>query len=201
MLKPEQMSRLLIAASRDQMVPVITELYRHHLLHIEGFKIGSPLSGASETSADLIKIRSIASAIAVRDDDIEPQKTCTRADLKTRIERELPGLEREVEDLTVRRSKLDTRVKELEQKIAEIRPLVSSLSLSLPANGLKLSVHCRKQHSSQSQSLRNSALPRHELTIMTGKSPPSPGKLPALIRNLILSSKNIHNSLWHVRSF
>ena len=135
MLKPEQMSRLLIAASRDQMVPVITELYRHHLFHIEeyvdvgaegyeGFKIGSPLSGASETSADLIKIRSIASAIAVRDDDIEPQKTCTRADLKTRIERELPGLEREVEDLTVRRSKLDTRVKELEQKIAEIRPFL-----------------------------------------------------------------------------
>ena len=43
-------------------------------------------------------------------------------ELQTRIERELPLLEREVEELTVRRSKLDTREKELEQKIAEITP-------------------------------------------------------------------------------
>jgi V/A-type H+-transporting ATPase subunit I len=53
-----------------------------------------------------------------------PQKTCSRAELKTRIERELPGIEREVEELTTRRSKLDTRVKEYEQKIAEITPFV-----------------------------------------------------------------------------
>ena len=37
MLKPKQMSRLLIAASRDQMAPVIAELYRHNLFHIEEY--------------------------------------------------------------------------------------------------------------------------------------------------------------------
>ena len=37
MFKPKEMSRLLIAASRDQMVPVIAELYRHNLFHIEEF--------------------------------------------------------------------------------------------------------------------------------------------------------------------
>ena len=57
MLKPEQMSKLLIAATRDQMGPVIAELYRHNLFHIEdyveasaegyeGFKIGTPLTGS-----------------------------------------------------------------------------------------------------------------------------------------------------------
>jgi V/A-type H+-transporting ATPase subunit I len=136
MLKPKQMSRLLIAASRDQMAPVVAELYRHNLFHIEeyvdagaegyeGFKIGTPLSGASEKSADLIKIRAITSAVALNAVDVECGPSCSRDELQTRIERELPLLEREVEELTVRRSKLDTRVKELEQKITEITPFLN----------------------------------------------------------------------------
>ena len=136
MLKPEQMSRLLIVATRDQMGPVVAELYHHNLFHIEdyvearaegyeGFKIGTPLAGASEVSGDLVKIRAIQNAIAVHADDLEPVTKCPRTELKLKIERELPILEKEVEELTVRRSKLDTRVKELEQKIAEIKPFVN----------------------------------------------------------------------------
>ena len=130
------MSRLLIAASRDQMGPVIAELYRHHLFHIEeyveagaegyeGFKIGTPLSGASEASGDLLKIRAIENAIAIRGDDVEPAARSSRSALRTQIERDLPGLEREVEELTQKRSKLENRSKEFEQKIAEITPFVS----------------------------------------------------------------------------
>jgi V/A-type H+-transporting ATPase subunit I len=135
MLKPKQMSRLLIAASRDQMAPVIAELYRHNLFHIEeyvdagaegyeGFKIGSPLSGASEKSADLIKIRAMTNAVSLSADDVDAGPCCSRDELQVKIERELPLLEREVEELTVRRSKLDTRAKELEQKIIEITPFL-----------------------------------------------------------------------------
>ncbi len=135
MLKPKRMSRLLIAASRDQMAPVVAALYRHNLFHIEdyvdagaegyeGFKIGSPLSGASEKSADLIKVRAMANAIALNADDVDAGPSCSLDELQARIERELPLLEQEVEELTVRRSKLDTRVKELEQKIVEITPFL-----------------------------------------------------------------------------
>ncbi len=135
MLKPKKMSRLLIAASRDQMAPVVAALYRHNLFHIEdyvdagaegyeGFKIGSPLSGASEKSADLIKVRAMANAIALNAEDVDAGPSCSLDELQVRIERELPLLEQEVEELTVRRSKLDTRVKELEQKIAEITPFL-----------------------------------------------------------------------------
>jgi V/A-type H+-transporting ATPase subunit I len=136
MLKPKQMSRLLIAASRDQMAPVIAELYRHNLFHIEeyvdagaegyeGFKIGSPLSGASEKSTDLIKIRAMTNAVSLSADDVDAGPSCSHDELQTRIERELPSLEREVEELSVRRSKLDTRAKELEQKIVEITPFLA----------------------------------------------------------------------------
>jgi V/A-type H+-transporting ATPase subunit I len=136
MLEPKQMSRLLIAASRDQLSTVITELYRNHLFHIEefvdqgaegyeGFKIGTPLAGASESSTDLIKIRTIENAISVEPGAAEPKTISNRSELKARIERELPVLEREVEALTGRRSKLDSQGKELEQKIAELTPFVN----------------------------------------------------------------------------
>ena len=35
MLKPRSMSRLFIAASKEQMEPIIQELYRHGVFHIE----------------------------------------------------------------------------------------------------------------------------------------------------------------------
>jgi V/A-type H+-transporting ATPase subunit I len=136
MLTPKQMSRLLIAASRDQMGSVVAELYRHHLFHIEdyveggaegyeGFKIGSPLSGASEVSTDLLKIRAIENAVSIHGDDMDSAQACSRSELRSRIEQELPVLEQEVEELTGRRSKLDTQVKEFEQKVAEVTPFVS----------------------------------------------------------------------------
>jgi V/A-type H+-transporting ATPase subunit I len=135
MLKPEQMSRLLIVASKDQMAPVISALYRHHLFHIEdfveagaqgyeGFKIGTPLSGASEASGDLVKIRAIQNAFSIKSEDFEVKERHNQSALQGLIERELPAIEQEVEELTGKRSKLDTKVKEYEQKIAEITPFI-----------------------------------------------------------------------------
>jgi len=80
MFHPESMSRLLIVASKQQLEPVITELYRMNIFHIddyiekgddewEGFRIGMPLAGADVTSAALVKIRSIASAFGISKDD------------------------------------------------------------------------------------------------------------------------------------
>ena len=64
MLAPKPMSRLLIVASRDQAVPIVRGVYRENLFHIEdyveqgregyeGFKIGTPLLGATEASTSL----------------------------------------------------------------------------------------------------------------------------------------------------
>jgi V/A-type H+-transporting ATPase subunit I len=129
------MSRLLIVATKDHMGPVVSELYRRHLFHIEefvdqarpeyeGFRIGTPLSGATESSSDLVNVRAIENAIAVRSDDFEPKVHNTHAALMEKIGRDLPAVTREVEGLTGQRAKLDAAVKECEQKIAEITPFV-----------------------------------------------------------------------------
>ncbi|MEN6611046.1 MAG: V-type ATP synthase subunit I [Methanoregulaceae archaeon] len=133
MFKPEQMSRLLIAASKEQMEPVIRELYRHNLFHIEefveqgketytGFRIGTPLAGASEKSGELIKIRSIANAFSLKKEEMEASGKERSSAIKTKIESDLPALEREIEDLIAERSKLDAQVKEAEGKIEMLRP-------------------------------------------------------------------------------
>ena len=135
MLNPEQMSRLLIAATRDQMGPVIAELYRHNMFHIEdyveasaegydGFKIGTPLAGASEASGDLVKVRAIQNAFSIRSDDFEVQQRHKQSGVQALIERDLPAIEKEVEELTAHRSRLETTVKEYEQKISELSPFV-----------------------------------------------------------------------------
>ena len=155
MLVPKRMSRLLIAASRDQLSPVIAELYRHHLFHIEeyvdsgadgyeGFRIGTPLSGASEASTDLLKIRAIENAVSINAEDIESRAVGARPELMAKIERELPLLEREVEELMGRRSKLETRVKELQQKIQEIKPFSEvPFDLDLLRGYKEFAVFCR----------------------------------------------------------
>ena len=62
MFEAHTMSRLLVAASKDQLEAVVRELYRHNVFDIEDFvesdaqglegcKIGMPLPGASESSS------------------------------------------------------------------------------------------------------------------------------------------------------
>jgi len=133
MLTPRQMSRLLIVASRDQLDPVIRELYRSHLFHIEdfvvdgregydGFSIGKPLPGAGEVSTDLVKVRTIENAFLIRSSEIEPTGKHLNEELRSKIEQELPTIEHELGELTGRRSRLEVTVKESEQKITELLP-------------------------------------------------------------------------------
>ncbi len=136
MLKARQMSRLLIAASKDQMEPVIQELYRHHVFHIEdfidqakeeyeGFRIGMPLSGAGEVSSELLTIRSLEATYRVNPDNVEPGSLKRSSEVRSLIERDLPVIEKETEHLTGLRSQLDTEEKDLEVKIAGLKPFAA----------------------------------------------------------------------------
>jgi V/A-type H+-transporting ATPase subunit I len=135
MLAPKPMSRLLIVASRDQAVPIIEELYRENLFHIEdyveqgreeyeGFKIGTPLPGATEASTELVKVRAIENVFAIRGEDVDAKQKLSLPQVRVQIEQALPGIEKEVEGLAGARSKLDTKVKECEQKILELAPFM-----------------------------------------------------------------------------
>jgi V/A-type H+-transporting ATPase subunit I len=133
MLSPEQMSRVLIAAPKDVMEPVISELHRQRLFHIEdfvendqeeyaGYRIGVPLEGAREISKDLLRLRSVTGAFSLRAEDLDPSGKIRKSQLTAQIEQELPRIEMEVEELLSRRTGLENHVKELEQKIEALTP-------------------------------------------------------------------------------
>jgi V/A-type H+/Na+-transporting ATPase subunit I len=135
MLKAKPMCRLFIAASKDQLEPVISELYRHNLFHIdefvdqtkegyEGFRIGMPLAEANAASSDLLKIRSVESTYLVTAGETGPETKQKSADIRALIERDLPIIEKEAEEMTGRKSMLENEEKELEQKIELLRPFV-----------------------------------------------------------------------------
>lgn len=155
MLTPEGMTRVLIAATKSQMEPVIREIYRQNLFHIEefvekdrkeyeGYRIGTPLPQANETSRELLRLRGITNAFMIREDEEgnagERQKTEHLAGL---IEKELPSLEKGVEDLLARRTHLDTQIKDYEQKIEGLKPFQDvPLDLELLRGYRSFSVFC-----------------------------------------------------------
>jgi V/A-type H+-transporting ATPase subunit I len=136
MLKPRPMCRVLIAAPKEQMEPVIQELYRRHLFHIEdfveqgregyeGFKIGMPLPRANEASKELLELRSVTNSFMLKSEDIDPVQKRSSPELKKIIERDLPSIEKEATELLGNRSKLETQIKEYEQKIEGLKPFTA----------------------------------------------------------------------------
>lgn len=133
MFTPEPMSKVIIVAQKDRMAPIIEEVYRKHVFHIEdfveeekdiyeGYKIGMPLPSANEASRDLLKLRSMINAFSIPKDGTEAETKEAPARLRQLIEGELPSLEKEVEGLLAEKAKLDTQKKELEQKIENLKP-------------------------------------------------------------------------------
>ena len=72
MLRPKEMSRVLVLGPRESLDEVVEALYQEETLHIldfieqdETFAIGRPLERASSVSEDLVKLRSISSILDV----------------------------------------------------------------------------------------------------------------------------------------
>jgi V/A-type H+-transporting ATPase subunit I len=118
------------------MEPVIQELYRHNVFHIEefveqtmeghgGLRIGMPLPGASEAASKLIRIRSIENTFGVKLEDVVPRKKVPVQQLRETIDTKLTAIGSEIEQLLAKKSKCETAVKELEQKINELKPFAA----------------------------------------------------------------------------
>ncbi|HRX33694.1 MAG TPA: V-type ATP synthase subunit I, partial [Methanoregulaceae archaeon] len=136
MFKPEDMSKVLVVAPKDQIDAVVKKLYSLNLFHIEdyveqeeegyeGYRIGMPLPHGSDTSRELLKLRAVTNAIAVQADDVSPKERIASSRLKSLIEQDLPSVEGEVESLLNRRSRLDAEAKEIEQVIETLSPFAN----------------------------------------------------------------------------
>ena len=134
MFEAQTMSKLLIAASKDQLEAVVRELYRHNLFHIEDFvesnaqglegcKIGMPLPGASESSSELVRIRSIENTYGVSPKSMDAdEKKMPTSQVRQRIERELKTIEEEAAAFSEEKLTLENTIREYETRITELKP-------------------------------------------------------------------------------
>jgi len=118
------------------MEPIIQELYRCNVFHIEefieqemvgykGLRIGMPLPGASEASSKLIRIRSIENTFGVKFKEVVPRKKVPVQQLRETIDTKLSVIGSEVDQLLTKKSRCETAVKDLEQKINELKPFAA----------------------------------------------------------------------------
>lgn len=131
MLRPERMTRAVIAGPRDKLAPAIVALHELKLVHIvdhhgedDIFRIGKPLPPAAELSENLVKLRSIANILAVKARPKEKEEIRVE-ELRQRI----LGLELNITEEDSARRKAESLLGELDRRIEELRPYAA---LALP---------------------------------------------------------------------
>ncbi|KAF5414829.1 MAG: V-type ATP synthase subunit I [Euryarchaeota archaeon] len=125
MLKPKQMSRVLLVGHKDVLEQTIEVLHSLHGLHIEEyeddgyFNIGKPLPGAEQDSKDLLKLRSISSFLGIGDPYHRPVDA---KQLSSRLKEKLEALDSTVSEKLSRKSDIEANLKDVETKTHDITP-------------------------------------------------------------------------------
>ena len=133
MLKPKQMSKVLVIGHKGMIEPTIETLHELHVMHIEEysggdhFKIGKPLAGAEQDSKKLLKLRSIASFLGLAKS--YPSGPVNAERLSSELEEKLEALDSDVSEKLERKLSIEADLKDVETKIHEIEPF-----LGIPIN-------------------------------------------------------------------
>jgi V/A-type H+/Na+-transporting ATPase subunit I len=129
--RPEQMTRAVIVGPRDKLHGTIEALYDLKLLHIldhrgedDTFRIGTPLPPASELADNLVKLRSIANILALK----QPSRQKEQVQLQE-LRQKILSLELNITEEDGARKKAESLVADLERRIEELRPFAG---LGLP---------------------------------------------------------------------
>jgi V/A-type H+-transporting ATPase subunit I len=145
MLELKQMNRAVIVGHKSIFEETVDALHKSNLFQIEDFNeddsgllIGRPFENVDDVSKKLIKIRSIASLLGVK--DTESKKQGTSAVLSS-LDDTLNKLDAELDVKTEQKSKLEAEVKEIESLKKELLPFAGiPLDVGLYAGYESLSV-------------------------------------------------------------
>jgi len=134
MLRPKQMSRAVIVGHKDILKQTVDALHDINVVHIEDFndadsdqKIGKPFENAADTSKKLVKIRSIASFLGIKQQKATGQNAQS---LFNELDTKLTIIDDNVSEKTEKKSALETELKEIESLTKELLPF-SGIPLDL----------------------------------------------------------------------
>jgi len=131
MFKPQAMTKVIIAGSKDYMSIVINALYAHNAVHIsdfvdedDDFKIGKPYANATKLSERAVSLRSIASYLSIKGKE-DIQKRYPEGTITDEIDEKTEHLNVEVTQVTDKINDLDSRIKDINDKKRLLDPLKS----------------------------------------------------------------------------
>jgi len=137
MLRPEKMSRVVVAGSKDVIAPVIEKLHELRLLHIVNyngsqpdFELGKPIGKAKEYSEDLIKLRSMARYLDVKSK--APEVTYSESQILSQMDNLLNNVNNDVTSAFERITAIEAEVKSKQDQMNALKPL-GALPLPLEA--------------------------------------------------------------------
>jgi V/A-type H+-transporting ATPase subunit I len=130
MLRPEEMTRAVVVGSMDSLDSTIECLYELGILHLidftkqdEEFKLGQPLSKASESSQSLLKLRSMIRTLGIEEHK-PPAKLHVR-DIDMKLEHALVSLDVNTSSKAEARQKIQSLIREKESEIKALEPFAA----------------------------------------------------------------------------
>ncbi len=134
MLRPEEMTRVVIAGSIDGIDDAIECLYETGALHLidfttedDEFRLGQPLAHASDSSQKLVKLRSMIRALGI--EGLKPERGVNVSEIRSKLDQALVSLELNTTGKVESRQKIQSLIRE---KTAEIEALAPVRALGLP---------------------------------------------------------------------
>ena len=129
MLEPKQMSRAVIVGHKSIFEETVDALHKANLFQIEdfnedesGLRIGRPFENVDDVSKKLIKIRSIASLLDVK--DVGSKKQDNKSVVST-LDATLDKLDAELDVKAEQKSKLEAELKEIDSLKKELLPFAN----------------------------------------------------------------------------
>ncbi|MCU0861370.1 MAG: hypothetical protein MUE65_03525, partial [Methanomassiliicoccales archaeon] len=130
MLLPEEITKVLIVGSKDRMKDTIDVLYSVESVHPidfsseeEGFSLGAPLPVASESSAKLLKLRSLEKDMEV--DSSQVFGTVEVSKIRKDLDSAIATLTGEISEAAAQKNELTTKVHDLEASRKQIEPFAT----------------------------------------------------------------------------
>jgi V/A-type H+-transporting ATPase subunit I len=127
MLRPEEMTRVLVVGSIDSLDATIGCLYELGVLHLidftkqdEEFKLGQPLSEASDASQKLLKLRSMIRALGI--EEHKPREKLGVSSIEKKIDQALVTLDLNTTSKAEARQKIQSLIREKENEIRALSP-------------------------------------------------------------------------------
>ncbi len=134
MLRPEEMTRAVVVGSIESLDATIECLYELGILHLidftkqdAEFKLGQPLSKASDSSQKLLKLRSMIRTLGI--EGHRPEERLPVGDIKKKLEQAMVTLDLNTSTKAEARQKIQSLIRERE---AEIRALEPIRTFSIP---------------------------------------------------------------------